>query len=216
MIGPDWLTLRTWPRWLLGIYQHWAPYQAQCYVTCRHVYVGGNISVIFLHYQPAPRAKVAIPCCQERGIFLFSANRIRHRDGSEFRALAGDGGRSFIMSGLDPKSEPWLKIQFCWLFSCLRSSSTWWDEKESTETACLCRATALTLSGSRFFSALMLILCPARTFSSCLKTVCMSLLWRIERSDIPTLAANRRTYSLPARFLMSNRCELADTSIKPH
>lgn len=86
--------------------RHLSAYQAQCYVTCRLVYVGGNISVIFLHYHPAPRAKVAIPCCQEPSVFLFSANRIRHGDGSEFRALAGEGGRSFIMSGLDPKSEP--------------------------------------------------------------------------------------------------------------
>lgn len=41
----------------------------------------------------------------------------------------------------------------------------------------------------------------------------MLLLWRFERSDIPALAANRRTFSLPARFQMSQRCKLADASL---
>lgn len=92
-----------------------------------------------------------------------------------------------MMSGPDPESEPFPEIKFPWLFSCLCSSSTWWDEKKHTGTACLshrgqlwacycdpdapscCRVAhmcrwfaAKTVSGSHF-SALTLPPCPALT-----------------------------------------------------
>lgn len=157
---------------------------------------------------------------------MFSAHRTRHRDGSDFGAPVGEGGRSFIMSGPDPEAEPFPEITFPWLFSCLCSSSTWWEKKNHSNIM------LFPTGGSTERVIVILILPAAAGWPTCADdlqhrpslppTFLLSRLppaelsppdcgrthvWRFaccfndvfERSDVPTLAANG-TYSLPARL----------------